>query len=204
MSHDFTDSVQEQAPEALRNDALKLPHGANVTFVYRHNPLRWQWAADLEEWLPSLGTRPISIGIGGVDSDGDTIAAEHNERVHGWHTIPHACVPDGATKHGTYIKRLPCANGIYHCSIWEYPQHVGGRVLESVIDTDGYREWLRWLMAEGHVAAPTRGALLLCTAPQRQRTEQIRQALTKHPHIADQLAAERAKTAAMEAVAEAM
>lgn len=150
--------------------APELPVAKNPYFLLKHHPLRWQWYADGGpdgggEWLPMLSTRQWDLGVGGVDKNGDTSYAEIEERRTGWAVIPPNTTPDG----GSYVLATPCRGGQYHHTRWETPRTMAGRMLSPVSDQDGYRAWLRWLVAEGHVPAMTEAAHEILVGFQRNR-----------------------------------
>lgn len=143
---------QPQAMPVAPPSEARLPHISNAPFLLMYHPLRWTFADG--EYLPNLGKMVLEPGVGGVDKSGDSALAETIKRKKGWIPIPWSCVPSG-TPGGQYIQRYhargPSGADWYHCEIWEQPRQLAGRVMSSVIDDEGRKRWLRWLVAEGHV-----------------------------------------------------
>jgi hypothetical protein len=166
--------------------------------------MRWQYfdGPDGGEWLPALGTIQYDLGVGNIDKGGsDTLARVELERS-GWKVLPWECVPPG-TPNGRYIRAYPCRGGTYHCTAWETPRAMGGRVLKSDTDEAGYREFLRWLVREGHVAPPSDEALEILAEVQKAKLQQIRAKAGKNPGRAAEAEAEEAKTTRMLAAGKA-
>lgn len=205
MAHTFGDGavgdeVQETNPAtgpALEN---RLPHSATPPFKFKWHPLRWQYfdTEDGEgEWLPLLGTVQYDLGVGNMDkTGGDSLARVELDR-RGWKVLDWNCVPPG-TPNGRYIRAFPCKDGTYHCTAWETPRHLGGRVLRSEVDEEGYREFLRWLVRERKVEPPSDAALELLTETQRAKLSQVKAKAGKNPARKPEADAEEARTLRME------
>lgn len=143
---------QPQAMPVAPPSEARLPHLSNAPFLLMYHPLRWSFVDG--EFLPNLGRMSLEPGVGGVDKTGDSSLAETLRRKKGWIPIPWTTVPPG-TPGGQYIQRYlargPRGADFYHCEVWEKPRHLAGRVMASVVDDEGRKAWLRWLVAEGHV-----------------------------------------------------
>lgn len=172
MAHTFdqagTTSVQPEYARQPAAVAARLPHAPTAHFYLRYHPGRWQFVNG--EWLPQLGTLKHDLGVGGVDKSGNMDHALIDSQKRGWTVIPMETTPDG----NPYVVRYPCNGGFYHCTRWERPREMSGRVLPADVDTDGYHAWLRWLVAEGKVAPPSADILeLIEVEKQRQRVNNL-------------------------------
>jgi hypothetical protein len=143
---------QPQAMPVAPPSEARLPHISNAPFYLAYHPLRWSFLDG--EFLPNLLKIVIEPGVGGVDKSGDSSLAETLRAKQGKVILPWSLVPPG-TPGGQYIHRFlargPKGADWYHCEVWETPRQLAGRVMQSVIDTEGRRAWLRWLVAEGHI-----------------------------------------------------
>jgi hypothetical protein len=150
MAHTFGEApnggIQPTTPVRPAAMAERLPHAATPLFFLKFHPLRWQLIGD--ELLPLLGTFRVDLGVGGVDKTGNTDEADLMDAKTGWTRIPWEVIPD------SYIRSWPAQGGMYNCTKWEQPQHVGGRVLASKVDSEGYNDFLRMLVREGWVPKP--------------------------------------------------
>lgn len=179
MAHEFQPAaageVAETSPVVGAAQAARLPHLSNPPWRYKFHPLRWMQFPDGPdggpEWLPLLGTLQYDLGVSGIDKGGSDALArvEHDRR--GWTILPWDVCPPG-TPNGRYIRAFPARGGTYHCSAWETPRHIGGRVLPSVTDEAGYRAFLRWLVAEGHVPPMSADAKELLSENQKVREQE--------------------------------
>ncbi len=175
-----------------------LPHLANSPYVLRYHPLRWQHidsehTADGGEWLPLLGQRTVSLGVNCTGADGNQAHANEYDSRHGWQRIDLRTTQDGKS----YLRGRECAGGTYHYQRWETPRAVGTEVMASDVDTAGYYTWLRWLLAEGHIAPITVDAKRRCSQSQQHRISNIQRDARSNPYLADQLADEKKRLAAM-------
>lgn len=205
MAHDFDAGpkgpLQEEEVTALHaTREAHLPHARNSRFVLRYHPLRWMWvdnadAADGGEWLPAVAQRTIALGVNGMSADGDDAHANAYDARHGWQTIALDCTPDGRS----YLRRQRARGGYYHYTRWETPRSVGGEVLSSHVDQAGYYDWLRWLVAEGHVAPISEDAKMRCSAQYAARARSIQRDLRTNPHLEGALSEAQGKLAAMRA-----
>lgn len=160
--HDFGGGIQAQMPAEPQAQQARLPHNATAPWRYVYHPLRWQWVDG--EWLPQLGTLRLAPGSGGVDKGGDTSFAEVDLRRRGWSILPPETGPGGS-----YVRAWPAQGGLLHVSAWEQPRWYGDRPLESEVDTEGYRAWLRSLIEDGHIEPPSDPAIALQVDMQRKR-----------------------------------
>lgn len=161
MAHEFgaqqssggggSPAIQPSIPSRPAATAAVLPHAPTPLFFLRWHPARWQLVDG--EWLPMLGTLKLDLGAGGVDKDGNIDHAVIDGEKRGWTVIPWEVIPDG------YVRAWPCRNGQYHCTKWETPRHMAGRVLSSEVDDKGYRDFLRMLV-EQEIVKPADPAIL--------------------------------------------
>lgn len=203
MAHDFGTAPRTRDVQLGEQfGSTKLPHPTNAPYVLRSHPLRWQWVEDeagAGEWLPLLAARTISPGVDGVDSGGDAAHARERDRRDGWVEIPLTCTPDGRT----YVVETECESGWYHHDRWETPRWLGREIMPSQVDVAGYRAWLRWLVAEGHVAPMAPSALAKACAPQVSRIASLTRDLPRYPGLSGQIAQEKRRLAAMRGQADA-
>lgn len=122
---------------------LNLPSCARFWFL--HHPARWQVMDG--ELLPNLGRMSGEPGIGGVDKFGDTAAAEISHARRGWKKIPWDVIEGG------YLRRYDGRGGDVHMSIWEQPKQIANRTIIK-LDREGYKEFLRSLIAAGVIDPP--------------------------------------------------
>ncbi len=199
--------VQPHAAVLPGPQAAKLPHPPNAQFVFKWHPLRWQFFPHLPEdpqspeegeWLPVLGTMQLDLGVGGIDKTGDDSMARAQLARRGWFLLERGTVPAG-TRGGDYVTAWPCNGGWHYTTAWETPQHVAGRVVKSKIDEAGYRRYLRWLVAEGHIRPMSDGAREIAVDVQSAKLSNIKGALRTHPDRKPEADEQQAKVAAMEA-----
>lgn len=134
-------------PARLLNEAPR------ADFTYKHHPARWHEVDG--ELLPVLSRMSHARGVNNVDHHGDTTRAEVNARKGGWTLIPPEACPSSMTPDGIagYVRVFDGRAGPIHVSAWEQPRSIGSRVT-WISDEEGYRAWLRHLMAEGYIAPP--------------------------------------------------
>ena len=143
-----------RAPQrSTRSTARTLNEPSRPDFTLTHHPARW-YEKD-GELLPLLGRMSHQRGVNNVDHYGDTTRAEVNLQKGGWtlldpSTCPASMTPDGIEG---YVRAFDGRRGPIHVTAWEYPRPHGVRVVWAR-DEEGYREWLRHLMREGHIAPP--------------------------------------------------
>jgi len=159
-----------RAPRRLEVERNRIPHPANVPFYLKWHPMRWQLIEG--EWLPLLGKMRIDPGLNGVDRSGDDTLCRVNNQKKGWRILPWECCPPN-TPGGVYIAEHDCMQGVHYCEAWETPRHLGTRVLPSVIDTEGYVNFLRWLVREGHVVHPDNAVIEMKVDVQKDKIERM-------------------------------
>lgn len=149
MAHDFGGPEGARIPVGQsEREQARIPHAKTSPYIYSYHPYRWMWVDG--EWLPILTRKRLEPGVGRIDRTGDTTLMEVAAHRHGSILIPRDRVPPG-TPGGTYLAAYRCRDGIHYCDVWETPQHAGGRPMGHAVDRDGYHDWLRWLVREGHV-----------------------------------------------------
>lgn len=179
-----------QGTPAARPAAMRdlLPMSANAPWWYMHHPSRWMLVGD--EWLPQLGQMWGDPGVNRVDKDGNTDLAEIGKRKTGWTIIP------WEVESGGYCIAWDGRGGKVHLSKWETPQMLAGQVrLKS--DVDGYWDFCRRLVADGHISLPDPQFIDVIIERQVQHVETLRAAAPTNPHSALVLPAEEAKLATM-------
>jgi len=194
MAHDFgLTTVEENAPQGAAGLKARLPHERNYPFRFRWHPLRWQWVcnSDLPEgaWLPQLGQRQISVGVGGIDQQLGSSAALEWEEDKQWKSIDPSKVPPG-TRNNQYLRSFPAKGGTYWCTAWETPRHVGDQVIASKLDRKGFYAFLQWLIDVGEVPPPNETNTAPRTEIQRKRLENMRKGLRRSPGLAEPIAEE--------------
>lgn len=201
MAHDFGASPQPGhagpqpfIPQTPAAAAPVLPHGPRPAFYLRHHPLRWMLVDG--EWLPQLGHLKVDLGVGGVDKSGNMDEAVIMSDKGGWQILPWDVLGD------PYIRAWPCAGGLHHCTKWETPRAVGGRILPPDVDEKGYRDFLRQLLAQGVIAPPDPSVLeATLIDSQRKRVDNLR-GQTHKPGVAEVFDVEKARLGEMQAAAE--
>lgn len=188
MPVDF--SAAQVTPDHIADEVVRLPHDRRPPFLYFYHPFRW--AVEDGEWLPQLYERFVEVGTGGVDGRGDTAFMRDNERKKGAIPIERNQVPPG-TPGNSYMHAFACRGGKYHCSVWEQPRAVGKRPVSSVVDTDGWRAYRRWLVESGVIPLPDDSILEKMTEDQRAKIGRIKAQASTAPHLADAVKAEEAK-----------
>lgn len=183
-----------------RGQARKgLPHQSNRPFYLKWHPSRFYFDAATNEWFPLLGTIVLDEGLSGVAKDGDDTLAHVQATKRGWFVLPLDCVPPN-TPDGQYLHAYPCQDGgIYYCTAWESPNHEGGKVASppTLTDTDGYRDFLRWLMAEGYVRPASDNAKNAAIAMDRVRVQELAKRAGKSPLLQPEYDAAMARHMAM-------
>ena len=175
-----------QRPAAMRD---LLPMTANGSWWYMHHPSRWVLVGD--EWLPLLGQMWSEPGVNRVDKDGNTDLAEISKRKAGWTIIP------WEVEAGGYCIAWEGRSGNVHLSKWETPQMVAGQVrIKS--DTEGFWNFCRRLVADGHIAIPDAMFIDAIIERQAQHVETLRAAAPTNPHSALVLPSEETKLATMQ------
>lgn len=118
----------------------------NAHFTFAVHPMRWDVFEDEDCILPVL--RPIRH-VDGVEAQNggakrQSIASAEEK---GWTIIPHRYGPGGES----YVKRHRVRGGYYHCGPHEkvFP---GTGIIRS--DVEGYRAWLKGLIAKGVITKP--------------------------------------------------
>lgn len=122
---------------------LNLP--SNAAWWYTHHPAHWHCVDG--EWIPDLGQMVAIPGLNRVDKNGDTALAEVHLGKKGMTIIPWEVEPGG------YCVQYAGANGPVFLSKWEKPKLVAGQTRMST-DAEGYRAFLKRLVAEGVIKVP--------------------------------------------------
>jgi len=182
------------AQRQARIDRLNMARSAD--FLLKWHPARWHCVDG--EWLPQLGKIRREHGVNGVDRRGDTALAETNATRRGWRIIPMAACPATMTPDGLpgYVRVYDGRSGPVHMTPWELPKQVGGRVILKS-NGDGYNEWLRWLVEQGHVWPADPDIIEALTDIQRARLERNQSNSEGDPRQQAKALAEASKLAAM-------
>lgn len=141
-------SAEETAANASSNSVPRHPR--NTLFHLAYHPARWGVVGG--HCIPLLQRVPIKAGVDGME----TIGQGANERVlwrqaharladAGWEVIPHGLGPDGES----YVQRIQVRDGWHHYTVWET---LFGGTDRISSDTDGYADWLKGLLASGHLS----------------------------------------------------
>ena len=172
--------------------SAKLGMDADPPFWYIAHPNRWQFLDG--EWLPVLSRLSQRPGAKNVTKDGDTAHAETLLRKGGWSIIPWDAVDGG------YVTVYDGRNGPVHLSRWETPRQVGTQIVMTT-DQDGYRAFLRGLIADGYVAPMDPMVAEAMIESQRQRVENNANRLHE-PTVKARYERDLAKLTAMQAALE--
>lgn len=164
-----TQSTGSAWSPAQTPQGVKLTHKPNTPFYFWSHPQRWGVIDG--EFLPILGKRHLDPGVGGVDKDGGMTRALVQLQEKGRTVIAHdAC----ADKHDaeTYCVQHTVKGGKLYLTPFETPTQIGS-LPRMATDGDAYKEWLRALVAEGHV--PQADPLLVAelASLERQRYERL-------------------------------
>lgn len=148
-----TDFTGGSLPQLRRpGTARPLNEPARPMFQLTHHPARWHEVDG--ELLPLLGRMSHQRGVNNVDHHGDTTRAEVNLQKEGWTILPlEACPAELTPDNREGYVRVYQGRGPIHVTAWEKPRPIGSRVVWER-DEPGYHAWLRYLMAEGYIAAP--------------------------------------------------
>jgi len=155
-----TNGIQGRAAALPGTHRVLLNHDAVPAWWYMAHPSRW-YCVD-GEWLPQLGKLSSRPGQSNVKADGDTSHAETLARKEGWQILPWDVIEGG------YVQVFDGIRGPVHLSRWETPRQVGAQLV-LLSDEEGYRSFLRHLLAEGIVAPPDPVVLDVIMERQAQR-----------------------------------
>jgi len=155
-----TNGIQGRAAALPGTHRVLLNHDAVPAWWYMAHPSRW-YCVD-GEWLPQLGKLSSRPGQSNVKVDGDTSHAETLARKEGWQILPWDVIEGG------YVQVFDGIRGPVHLSRWETPRQVGAQLV-LLSDEEGYRSFLRHLLAEGIVASPDPVVLDVLMERQAQR-----------------------------------
>lgn len=159
---------------------VRLNHDPIPAWWYMAHPSRWYCVGG--EWLPQLGKLSSRPGQANVKQDGDTSLAETLARKEGWQILPWDVIEGG------YVQVFDGVRGPVHLSRWEMPRQVGAQLV-MLSDEEGYRSFLRYLLAEGIVAQPDPVVLDVLIERQTQRVNnnanRLHEPLIKARHDAD-------------------
>jgi hypothetical protein len=163
------------------------------TFWYLHHPAKWTYRAG--EWLPMLSTLRADPGVGNVDKDGNTDAAEVAKRRKGWTVIP------WEAETGGYVVAYDGVAGTVHMSKWELPKVVAGQTrIES--DEEGYWAFCRRLVVDGYIQLPDADFIDLQLERQEKKVNEWREKAPSSPFHREALANEEALLDGMRAAME--
>ncbi len=177
-------------PQAMRELVRLEP---SPTFWYLHHPAKWTYRAG--EWLPMLSTLRADPGVGNVDKDGNTDAAEVAKRRRGWTVIPWDAEPGG------YVVAYDGVAGTVHMSKWELPKVVAGQTrIES--DEEGYWAFCRRLVVDGYIKLPDADFIDLQIERQEKKVNEWAEKAPSSPYHRDALANEEALLDGMRAAME--
>ncbi len=177
-------------PQAMRELVRLEP---SPTFWYLHHPAKWTYRAG--EWLPMLSTLRADPGVGNVDKDGNTDAAEVAKRRRGWTVIPWDAEPGG------YVVAYDGVAGTVHMSKWELPKVVAGQTrIES--DEEGYWAFCRRLVVNGYIELPDADFINIQIERHEKKVDEWREKAPSSPFHRDALANEEALLDGMRAAME--
>lgn len=172
---------------------LKLP--GNAAWWYTHHPGHWQCVDS--EWLPDLGQMVSIPGLNRVDKNGDTALAEVHLAKKGMTVIPWEVEPGG------YCVQYAGANGPVFLSKWERPKLVAGQT-RMTVDTEGYRAFLRRLVAENVIKVPDPDFIGVLVERQERRVTEHQTRAPTHPGSALALPVEQKRLDEMRAATDRM
>lgn len=172
---------------------LNMP--SNAAWWYTHHPAHWQCVDG--EWLPDLGQMVAIPGLNRVDKNGDTALAEVHLGKKGVTIIPWEAEPGG------YCVQYAGVNGPVFLSKWERPKLVANQV-RMTSDVDGYRAFLRRLVAEGIVKIPDPDFIDVIVARQQRVVSEFQASAPVNPGAALALPVEQKRLDEMRAATERM
>jgi len=140
-----TPTIEGRAPTMPVSRRVRLNLPPKARWWYKWHPARWVVMDG--EILPMLGRLTGEPGVNGTNKNGDTVGAEINARRRGWTVIPWDAVAGG------YVRVYDGRRGPVHLSRWETPKQIANRTLIKS-DLEGYKVFLRQLMADGIIPPP--------------------------------------------------
>ena len=163
MAHEFSGGGGRQPDPILAiTPALNLAPVA--PYLYKFHPERWTLIDG--ELLPCLAKLTIEPGINGVDKNGDPTGAKVAAEQKGWQILPWDCIDGG------YLRVHTGTYGPVHLSRWERPKSIGNRVIIKR-DDDGYKAFLRGLIARAVISPPDPDLIESMIEAQRSRISKI-------------------------------
>lgn len=116
-------------------------------FLLRWHPAAWDIIGG--RLLPRLGHLPVIEGVNQVGRGGSMAGAIAGAKERGWTVIPPSIRGPGTN----YLRCYPTTSGpdTHWATEWE-ELHPGSQHIGS--DTEGYVEFLVWLVEEGHIPPP--------------------------------------------------
>ena len=172
---------------------LNMP--SNAAWWYTHHPGHWQCVEG--EWLPDLGQMVAIPGLNRVDKNGDTALAEVHLGKKGMTVVPWEVEPGG------YCVQYAGANGPVFLSKWEKPKLVAGQT-RMTLDTEGYRAFLRRLVADGIIKVPDPDFIHVLVERQERRVTEHQTRAPTHPGSALALPVEQKRLDEMRAATDRM
>ena len=172
---------------------LNMP--SNAAWWYTHHPGHWQCVEG--EWLPDLGQMVAIPGLNRVDKNGDTALAEVHLGKKGMIVIP------WEVETGGYCVQYAGSNGPVFLSKWERPKLVAGQT-RMTVDTEGYRAFLRRLVAENVIKVPDPDFIHVLVERQERRVTEHQTRAPTHPGSALALPVEQKRLDEMRAATDRM
>ena len=146
MAFSFTDQgTTGTIPAPIRAVAPKLNLAPSAPFFLKWHPQRWELNGG--ELLPKLGRLAVEPGVNGVDKHGDPSLAFVSAEQRGWKILPWDVIADG------YVRVHQGNFGAVHLTKWQQPRQIGNRCILKH-DADGYRQFLREMLAAGIIDPP--------------------------------------------------
>ena len=145
---------ESRRPERPRSTAPLVNAPSQVAFYFIAHPNRWDLFDG--ELLPVLGKLRLQPGIEGVRQNGDHMIAKAAKERRGWEVIPWnvvTCTARGQ-QYPEYLHYFDGSKGRIYIEIWCTPIQVRGGTPSWKTDIEGYKQFLRDLVAAGAVPDP--------------------------------------------------
>ena len=184
MAFDF-ENQNGTIPQPIRAVAPKLNHAPSPPFFLKWHPQRWELVEG--ELLPKLGRLAVEPGVNGVDKNGDPSLAFVSAKQRGWRVIGWDVITDG------YVRVHQGNFGKVHLTKWQTPKQIGNRCIIKH-DAQGYRQFLRELVASSVISKPDPDLLDAMIKEREAKVERARAGILNGKPGAEMAVAQAEKT----------
>ena len=150
MSYGF----ESRRPERPQSIAPTVNAPAQVPFFYMAHPNRYDLFDG--ELLPVLSKLRLQPGVEGVDHRGDHMLAKTAKERRGWQLIEWGAVECEAfgQSYPEYLHYFDGKAGRIYVEVWTKPVQMRGGTPSWQTDSEGYKQFLRAIVAAGLVPEP--------------------------------------------------